>query len=91
LVLDNVVVRNFLYDYQSLIYVERNNFIVHDTEELLLNKKVKKKVVYQYGEPRADASIEINNSIFVDSSFDVGAIYFAQPRKLVDSLQDHGG
>ena len=30
LVLKNVEVRNFLYDYEALIYVEKNNYIVQD-------------------------------------------------------------
>ena len=68
--LKNVEFRNFLYDYQSLIYVENDNVIMHrsviETTDMQLQ---------QYGNFEAGFSAIIENCKFSDSSFAYGMIY----------------
>ena len=63
----NVDVRNFLYDYDSLIHIENDNVIFHNDQPLLL------------GNTNAGANILINNSTFMDSSFCHGMIDYQYP------------
>ena len=83
LVLNNVIARNFLYDYQALIYVEKDNFIV--TKDLAGDK-----TVLHFGNYKADASITIENSQFVDCSFSLGMIYLPSQKFLKPSAYDIG-
>ena len=76
--LKNVEVRNLLYDYQALIYVENDNFIL--TGEAVQRQEV----VHHFGDPTVEASIEIQSSRFIDSSFDLGMIYIPPTQKFVD-------
>ena len=67
--LKNVEARNFLFDYQSLIYVERDNFIV-DKSPLGLSELN----VLHFGNYKAGANIMIEDSSIIDSSFALGMI-----------------
>jgi len=65
--LKNVEIRNMLYDYQSLIYVEKDNYIIRsnyfddvDGPEIS---------IFHYGNYKADANIQIINSNIIDCSF----------------------
>ena len=71
-------VRNLLYDYQALIYVENDNLI------LTGGAAQRQEVVRHFGEPTIEASIDIQNSRFIDSSFDFGMIYIPPAPKFVD-------
>ena len=77
--LRNVEVRNFLYDYQSLIHVEKDNYVV-GVPELASAKPgtddTKELHLYHFGNFEADAKIQIEGSKFVDSSFSQGMIFF---------------
>jgi len=81
LVLNNVVARNFLYDYQALIYVEKDNFIV--TKDLAGDK-----TVLHFGNYKADANIIIENSEIRDCSFSLGMIYLPSQKFLKPSAYD---
>lgn len=62
--------RNFLYDYQSLIYVEKDNFIISESPV-----KPKEYTIHHFGNFEAEANIQIEDSKFTDSSFRFGMIY----------------
>ena len=70
--LKNVVVRNFLYDYQSLIYVEKDNLIRSIRP---YGAQPPDKTFFHFGNFNAEAKIIIQNSKFIDCSFRHGAIY----------------
>jgi len=56
-----------LYDYQSLIYVEKDNYILrYDFWEDIEGLEV---AIFHYGNYKADANITIINSKIIDCSF----------------------
>ena len=75
LVLKNVEIRNFLYDYQSLIYVEKDNYIITEGNEA----ENPSKLILHYGNYKSDINIIIQNSKMIDSSFALGMIYVPPP------------
>ena len=81
LVLNGVTARNFLYDYQALIYVEKDNFIV-------TKDPAGDKTVLHFGNYKADANIIVENSNFVDCSFSLGAIYLPSQKFTKPSAYD---
>lgn len=68
--LKNIDVRNFLYDYQSLIYIEKDNFIISESPV-----KPEESTFQHFGNFEAEANIQIEDSKFIDSSFRFGMIY----------------
>ena len=73
--LKNVEIRNFLYDYQSLIHVEKDNYIIRQGNE----KEEPSKFILHYGNYQSDVNILIKNCIIIDSSFALGMIYVPPP------------
>ena len=69
--LKNVEIRNFLNDYEALIYVEKDNYVIQQISFF----ETSNKVVMHYGDYNADANIQIFNSFIADSSFALGMIY----------------
>jgi len=84
--LRNVEVRNFLYDYQALIYVEKDNYIVAQDPKMA-NDAESRSIVFHYGDFNVEASIKIHQSVFVDSSFDLGMIFIPPAQKFVDATR----
>ena len=74
--LQNVEVRNFLYDYQSLIHIEKDNFIARSG---VAGPGKDKDVIYHFGDNNVEANIHIHSSKVIDSSFDLGMIYVPPP------------
>ena len=62
--------RNFLYDYQALVYVENDNYIVRADAISPADQQV-----MHFGEYTAGANIVINRCSVSDSSFKKGMIY----------------
>jgi len=81
--LKNVEVRNFLYDYQSLIYVENDNFIVRKNPLGLPELTAR-----HFGNYKAGANIVIEDSNIVDSSFALGMIYVPPAQRFIDPKDD---
>lgn len=68
LILDNVEVKNFLHDYESLIRIESDNYQVGWD---LLGAKT----YYHFGNYKVAANITILGSRFYDSAFSRGMIH----------------
>ena len=68
--MENVEFRNFLNDYESLIYVENDNVIASSQKVEMKNMQI-----YHYGNYEISANIQIDGCKFTDSSFDYGMIY----------------
>lgn len=81
--LKNVEARNFLYDYQSLIHVENDNFIVRKNPLGLSELTVR-----HFGNYKAGANIVIEDSNIVDSSFALGMIYVPPAPRFIDPKAD---
>jgi len=75
LVLKNVEIRNFLNDYQSLIHVEKDNYIVKKGNE----KEDPSNLILHYGNYQSDVNIHIQNCTIIDSSFALGMLYIPPP------------
>ena len=69
---------NFLDDYDSLIYVENDNYIFRNTQ------------LFLHGDPNVSASITITDSNFKDSSFSLGMISFSRVDKFLHSFFNEG-
>jgi hypothetical protein len=70
LALDNVDVRNFLYDQQALIYVEKDNYIVTPDAYNASTQHIR-----HYGDYSAAANVTIVGSHFTDCRFMRGLLY----------------
>ena len=67
--MENVEVRNFLNDYESLIHVENDNYVVRQ------NKDYEEILAIQYGNFESLAKIEVKNCNIYDGNFANGMIY----------------
>ena len=68
-----------MYDYQSLIHVEKDNYniaVPELAESLSKPDEIPELYLYHFGNFEADANIQIEGSKFVDSSFSQGMIFF---------------
>ena len=70
--LKNVLIRNFYDDYNSLIYVEKDNYIIQDIHVLKIQRE---KVIHHYGNYLMDANISISDTKIVDCSFSQGMLF----------------
>jgi hypothetical protein len=68
--LTNVEVKNFLHDYEALIYVESDNLIV---EENKYNPEERK--IIHFGDAMISSAITISRCEVYDSSFSLGMIF----------------
>ena len=82
LTLKNVEIRNFLNDYQALIYVEKDNYVVQEISFF----QASNRVVKHYGNFNADANIVIESTMIVDSSFALGMLY-VPPKNFISGKQ----
>ena len=67
--LSNVEIRNMLYDYQALIYVEKDNYIVRLDQHFIDDEEGPSAVAYHFGNYKIDPNITITNCGIIDSSF----------------------
>lgn len=81
--LKNVEVRNFLYDYEALVYVEKDNFLVSKHPGDAPGQRV-----LHFGNSKVDANIVIEDSRFIDSAFTLGMIYVPPGQRFVDPETD---
>ena len=79
--LENVEVRNFLNDYESLIHVENDNYVVRFTED----QQFDDVLAIQYGNFESLAKIEINNCYIYDGNFANGMIHIPPKNILNES------
>lgn len=70
LALDNVDVRNFLYDQQALIYVEKDNYVVKPDAYNANTQHIR-----HYGDYTAAVNVTIIGSQFTDCRFMRGLLY----------------
>mgnify|MGYP006893258553 CR=1 FL=1 len=64
----NVEMKNFMVDYQSLVYIETDNYV-------LQTDTFGQKQMYQYGNFNITANISITDSKIFDCAFAKGMIY----------------
>lgn len=76
--LHGVEISNFLDDYDSLIYIENDNYIFRNTQ------------LFLYGDADVSASITITESNFKDSAFSQGMISYSKVDPILHEFFNEG-
>ena len=73
--LNNVEVKNLLYDYEALVYVELDNLIVKPNQ--FNNKEL---LIIHFGDKEVKAAVMLTGCKVYDSSFSLGMIFVPMNR-----------